>query len=72
MVGQLPSVVSLKRIILQRVSQTELSASSNPVGFNFYIPEKYKITTDGELFFQNDSGSNDFISILIFATNRHF
>lgn len=72
--GQLPSVTSLKRTI-QRVRQTELSAPSNPVEFNFNIPEKFKFKTDGvggELFLQHDSGSNDSKTIIIFATNRNF
>ncbi|CAI6360119.1 unnamed protein product [Macrosiphum euphorbiae] len=69
--GQLPSIASLKRTI-QRVRQTELSAPSNPVDFNFDIPEKFHLTTDGELFLQYDSGSNDSKRILIFATNRNF
>lgn len=69
--GQLPSVASLKRTI-QRVRQTELSAPSNPVNFNFNIPEKFKFTTDGELFLQYDSGSSDSKRILILATNRNF
>lgn len=69
--GQLPSVASLKRTI-QRVRQTELSAPSNPVDFNFNIPEKFKLTTDGELFLQYDSGSSDSKRILIFATNKNF
>jgi len=38
--GHLPSVASLKRTI-QRVRQTELSAPSNPVDFNFDILEKF-------------------------------
>jgi len=65
--GQLPSVASSKRSI-QRVRQTKLSDPSNPVNFNYNIPEKFKLTTDGELFLQYDSGSNDSKRILIFAT----
>jgi len=55
---QLLNVASLKRTI-QRVRQTELTAPSNLVDFNFNIPEKLKLTTDGELFLQYDNGSND-------------